>query len=90
MEFEKGKPLNECYGILYDKNNNEIYKGLLKEEKPEKAKPVTIYYDSENLKYILEIFLILNIMEKGNYIIKIIIIKKRKYILMEFLEWINL
>jgi hypothetical protein len=31
MKFENGKPLKICYGILYDKNNNEIYKGLLKE-----------------------------------------------------------
>ena len=43
MKFRYGKPEKECYGILYDNNNNEIYKGLLKEQKPENAKSASIY-----------------------------------------------
>ena len=34
MKYKYGKYLNECYGILYDDNNNKIYKGLLKERIP--------------------------------------------------------
>ena len=52
MMYEKGKPLKECYGILYDKNNNEIYQGLLKEQKPKNAKSASIYYDYGKIKYI--------------------------------------
>ena len=32
MKFYYGEPSKECYGILYDKNDNEVYKGLLKEK----------------------------------------------------------
>ena len=52
MKYQKGKPLNKCYGILYDKNNNEIYKGLLKDKRPQNAKSVCIYDDYGSLKYI--------------------------------------
>ena len=34
MKYNYGYPAKESYGILYDDNNNEIYKGLLIEEKP--------------------------------------------------------
>ena len=56
MKFEKGKPLKECYGILYDNNNNEIYKGLLKEQKPENAKSVAIYDEYGEIKYFGDFF----------------------------------
>ena len=56
MKFEKGKPAKECYGILYDNNNNEIYKGLLKEQKPENAISVSIYDDYGKIKYTGDFF----------------------------------
>ena len=55
MKFENGKPLKEWYGILYDNNNNEIYKSLLKEQN-HNAKSVTIYDDYGNIKYIGDFF----------------------------------
>ena len=56
MKFYYGEPSKECYGILYDNNNNEIYKGLLKEQKPENAKSVAIYDDYGKIKYIGDFF----------------------------------
>jgi len=56
MKFFYGKPEKECYGILYDNNNNEIYKGLLKEQKPENAKSVSIYDEDGNIKYFGDFF----------------------------------
>jgi hypothetical protein len=56
MKFENGKPLKECYGILYDNNNNEIYKGILKEQKPKNAKAAAIYYDNGDIQYIGDFF----------------------------------
>ena len=56
MKFENGKPLKESYGILYDNNNNEIYKGLLKEQKPENAKSVAIYDEYGEIKYFGDFF----------------------------------
>ena len=40
MIFENGK---DCYCILYDENNNEIYKGLLKERRPKEGNNIKIY-----------------------------------------------
>ena len=51
MKYKNGKPLKECYGILYDKNNNEIYKGLLKGQRLSKAKSVSIYDDDGRIIY---------------------------------------
>ena len=36
-------PLENCYGVLYDNKNNVTYKGLLKNEKPEKINNITLY-----------------------------------------------
>ena len=51
-KYKDGKILKECYGVLYDKNNKEIYTGLLKEQKPKNAKSATIYDDNLNIIYI--------------------------------------
>ena len=47
MKYEKNKPLEKCYGILYDDNNNEIYRGLLINKIPDCGKSVTIYDNNE-------------------------------------------
>ena len=52
MIFENDKPLKECYGILYDENNNEAYKRILYEERPKEAKNITIYDNDLNEIYI--------------------------------------
>ena len=51
MLFEKGEPLKECLGVLYYENNI-IYKGLLKNFKPENGKNITIYDNRRNISYI--------------------------------------
>ena len=43
MIYNNGMPLKNCYGILYDNNENQIYKGELYEEKPKEVKNFTIY-----------------------------------------------
>ena len=52
MIFENGKPLKENYGILYDEDNNEIYKGIICEERPKEGKNITIYDNDSNKIYI--------------------------------------
>ena len=51
MIFENDKPLKECYGVLYDENNNETYKGMLYEERPKEGKNITIYDIDSNKIY---------------------------------------
>lgn len=43
MEYKKGEPEKQCYGILYDNNNNQIYEGLLIDQRPQNAK-MLLYY----------------------------------------------
>ena len=52
MKYEKGYPLKECYGVLYDDKNTEVYIGVLKNGIPNNAKFVSIYDDDEYLIYI--------------------------------------
>ena len=52
MVYKNGQPLNECYGVLYNENNNEIYKGLLKDFKPETGNNITIYNAKRYIIYI--------------------------------------
>jgi len=54
MKYKNGQALEECYGLLYDDKNTEIYTGILKNGIPEKAKSVPIYVD-EYLLYIGDI-----------------------------------
>ncbi len=63
MIFENGKSLKDCYCILYDENNNEIYKGLLKERRPKEGNNIKIY-DNYLSNIYIGILIILNIMEK--------------------------
>ena len=51
MEYKEGKPSKECYGILYDYNNQEIYEGILIDQRPEQASNASILYENGNLKY---------------------------------------
>ena len=44
MEYKKGEPEKQCYGILYDNNNNQIYEGLLIDQRPKNTKNATILY----------------------------------------------
>lgn len=37
------------FGVIYDKNNKEIYTGLLKQQKPKNVKSATIYDDNLNI-----------------------------------------
>lgn len=46
MVYKEGKPLNQYYGILYDNNNQEIYEGILIDQRPEKASNASIFYDN--------------------------------------------
>ena len=43
MTFRQGKPIDESFSILYDKNDNVIFEGLIYEKNPENAKNVAIY-----------------------------------------------
>ena len=49
------KPLITSYGVLYDKSNNIVYKGLLKELKPDNAKNISIYNEEGFEMYIGDI-----------------------------------
>ena len=55
MIYERGTPLMECNGILYDEKENEIYTGILKNCKPEQGKNITIYDNNLNISYIGDI-----------------------------------
>ena len=49
--YKEGKIENKCYGILYDENNKEEYKGLLINGKPEKGKSLTFYGENDYIIY---------------------------------------
>ena len=41
--YSKGKICKECYGILYNENGDEIYKGKLHDGKPKEGKGISIH-----------------------------------------------
>ena len=43
MEYKNNECLNVCFGVLYDEDNNEIYKGKLINQKPEKGESIKIF-----------------------------------------------
>ena len=51
MFYKNGEPSKECLGVLY-RNNDIIYKGLLKDYKPENGKDITIYDNRRKISYI--------------------------------------
>ena len=50
-KFHLGKILDECYGILYGKNDDELYKGILKKGIPKEGKTIIIYSDDNYIIY---------------------------------------
>ena len=50
-KFSKGKILNECQGVLYGENEEEIYKGILKNGIPEEGKDLIIYDEYDYIIY---------------------------------------
>lgn len=49
--YYKNKICDECNGILYDNNNNEVYSGLLKYGRPKEGKNLIIYGDDDYIIY---------------------------------------
>ena len=42
---------NKCYGVLYDENNKEEYKGLLINGRPKEGKSLTFYGEYDYIIY---------------------------------------
>lgn len=89
--YKEGKIENKCYGILYDENNEEEYKGLLI------IMEKVVYISKEKIKYYLMVFLkmmnspmvyFIMMMEvsnmKENFLI-ILIMEKENYFLKEIM-----
>jgi len=51
LVYKEGKFESNCYGILYDENNKEEYKGLLNNGWPKEGKSLIIYGESDYILY---------------------------------------
>ena len=49
--YKKGTIESKCFGILYDENNNEEYKGLLVNGRPKEGKSLTFYGEEDYIIY---------------------------------------
>ena len=49
--YVEGKIRSKCYGILFNENNEEQYKGLLVNGRPEKGKSLTFYGENDYIIY---------------------------------------
>ena len=45
--YSMNKISNECYGILYNKNGEEIYSGILRDGRPKEGKDLILYGDND-------------------------------------------
>ena len=50
-KYHSGVILNECYGVLYDKNDNELYRGMLKNGIPKEGKSLILYDKDDYIIY---------------------------------------
>ena len=49
--YLSGEILNQCYGVLYDKNDKELYKGILRDGIPKEGKSLIFYGDGDYIIY---------------------------------------